>query len=157
MPSYKAPLRDTRFVLHDVLKVASHNNLEGFADATPDVIDAVLEAGAQIAEEVLAPLNQVGDREGCRIADGVVTTPSGFREAYRTWVEGGWTGLTCDPEYGGQGMPFVVGFAVNEMMSAANMAFSMYPGLSHGAYEAIHQHGSDDQKKTYLPNLVSGR
>ena len=157
MPSYKAPLRDTRFVLHDVLKVASHNNLEGFADATPDVIDAVLEAGAQIAEEVLAPLNQVGDREGCRIADGMVTTPTGFREAYRTWVEGGWTGLTCDPEYGGQGMPFVVGFAVNEMMSAANMAFAMYPGLSHGAYEAIHQHGSDQQKKTYLPNLVSGR
>jgi alkylation response protein AidB-like acyl-CoA dehydrogenase len=121
------------------------------------VIDAVLEAGAQIAEEVLAPLNQVGDREGCRIADGVVTTPTGFKEAYETWVDGGWTGLTCDPEYGGQGMPFVVGFAVNEMMSAANMAFSMYPGLSHGAYEAIHQHGNDEQKKTYLPNLVSGR
>ncbi len=156
MPSYKAPLRDTRFILHDVLRVASYNNLAGFAEATPDVIDAVLEAGAQIAEEVLAPLNQVGDREGCHIADGVVTTPTGFREAYKTWVEGGWTGLTCDADYGGQGLPFVVGFAVNEMMSSANMAFAMYPGLSHGAYEAIHQHGTQAQKDMYLPNLVSG-
>ncbi|WP_439817760.1 acyl-CoA dehydrogenase C-terminal domain-containing protein [Zavarzinia sp. CC-PAN008] len=156
MPSYKAPVRDMQFVLHDVLGIARYANLSGFSEAGADVVDAVLEEGAKIAERVLQPLNQPGDQEGCHFDNGTVTTPKGFREAYRTFVEGGWPSLTADPDYGGQGMPFVLGFAVNEMMSAANMAFSMYPGLSHGAYEAIHQHGTEEQKKLYLPHLVAG-
>ncbi len=156
MPLYHAPVDDIRFVLHEMLQVEKYSNLAGFADAPRDVIDAVLEEGAKLAERVFAPLNQSGDQEGCRIADGVVTTPNGFREAYRTFCEGGWPSLTADPEYGGQGMPFVLGFALSELWSASNMAFAMYPGLSHGAYEAIRHWGTDAQKQTYLPKLVSG-
>ncbi len=157
MTIYNAPLRDMRFLMNDLIQIEQYADLPGFADASPDLVDAILTEGAKIAEEVLHPLNAIGDREGCRLENGVVRTPTGFKEAYKTFVEGGWTGLTSDPDYGGQGLPHVVGIAVNEMMSSANMAFSMYPGLTHGAYSAIYSHGSEDQKRTYLPNMVAGK
>ena len=157
MPSYTAPLADYRFILNDVLNIQAYADLPGFADATPDTVDAILEGAAQLAEEVLQPINHSGDQEGCtRNADGSVTTPKGFKEAYRLFVEGGWGALTSDPDYGGQGLPNVLGSCFSEMVSAANMAFVMYPGLSHGAYSAIHVHGSQAQRDTYLPNIVSG-
>jgi len=146
-----------QFVLNDLLKIDSYGDLPGFADASPDLVDAILTEGAKIAEEVLHPLNQVGDRQGCHLENGVVRIPEGFKAAYDMYAKGGWGGLTSDPEYGGQGLPQVVGIAVSEMVSAANMAFSMYPGLTHGAYSAIDAHGSDEQKKMYLPNMVSGK
>ena len=156
MPTYDAPVRDFRFVLHDLLQIEKFSNIPGFEEATPDLVDAILEEGAKMVGEVVAPLNQVGDSEGCKLEDGVVTTPTGFKEAYATYCEGGWGGLTADPDYGGQGLPHVLGVVMQEMMSGANMAFGMYPGLTHGAYEAIHKHGTDAQKQTYLPKLVSG-
>jgi alkylation response protein AidB-like acyl-CoA dehydrogenase len=156
MPTYKAPLRDFRFVLNDLLNIQNYGNLPGFQDATPDMIEAILAEGAKLVEEVIQPLNQSGDREGCTWNNSVVTTPKGFKEAYKAYCDGGWMGLTNDPAYGGQGLPRVVGFAFSEMLIGANMAFSMYPGLSHGAYEAIHAWGTDEQKQTYLPKLVSG-
>ncbi|MCR6645663.1 MAG: acyl-CoA dehydrogenase C-terminal domain-containing protein [Terricaulis sp.] len=157
MPSYKAPLREYRFLLNNVLELERYANLPGFADAPLDLIDQVLEEGAKFCEEVLAPLNAVGDSHGCvRADDGSVKTPPGFKQAYDQLVEAGWPSLTSDPAYGGQGLPHIVGLAWNEMVASANMAFGMYPGLSHGAYEAIHQHGSDAQKQTYLPKLVTG-
>ncbi|HEX6957618.1 MAG TPA: acyl-CoA dehydrogenase C-terminal domain-containing protein [Ferrovibrio sp.] len=156
MPSYTAPIKDFQFVLHDVLHLEKLTNLPGFQDASRDVVDAVLEEGGKFMSEVLAPLNQVGDREGCHWDNGVVTTPKGFKEAYARYREAGWGGLTCDPEYGGQGLPHVLGFAMAEMQSSANMAFAMYPGLTHGAYEALHRYGTEEQKRTYLPKMVSG-
>ncbi len=156
MPSYTAPVTDMRFVLHEVLNIQNYANIPGFADATPDTIDAILEGGAQIMQEVIQPLNQVGDREGCKWNNGEVTTPTGFKEAYKAYCEGGWTGLTSDPDYGGQGLPHVIGIALSEMMCSANLAFGMYPGLSHGAYEALHAYGTPEQKAMYLPKLVSG-
>ncbi|HEX8901193.1 acyl-CoA dehydrogenase C-terminal domain-containing protein [Vitreimonas sp.] len=157
MPTYKAPLREYRFLLNDVLDLGRYSNLPGFAEAPMDLIDQVLEEGAKFCAGVLAPLNAVGDAQGCvRHEDGSVTTPPGFKDAYKQLVDAGWPALSSDPAYGGQGMPHIVGLAWNEMVSSANMAFGMYPGLSHGAYEAIHQHGSDEQKQTYLPKLVSG-
>lgn len=157
MPTYKAPLREFRFLLNDVLDIQRYSNLPGFADAPMDLIDQVLEEGAKFCEGVLAPLNKIGDAHGCvRNEDGSVATPPGFKEAYKQLVDAGWPALSSDPAYGGQGMPHIVGLAWNEMVSSSNMAFGMYPGLSHGAYEAIHQHGSDEQKQTYLPKLVTG-
>ncbi len=156
MPTYKAPLDDIRFVLNDLLQLSNYANLPGFEDATPDLVDAILEEAAKLVEEVMAPLNQSGDAEGCRWEDGVVTTPKGFKEAYKTYVEGGWGGLTADPEYGGQGLPHVIGLAMNEMMNSANLSLSTYSGLTHGAYESIHAHGDEEQKRTYLPKLASG-
>ncbi|MEZ5995166.1 MAG: acyl-CoA dehydrogenase C-terminal domain-containing protein [Hyphomonadaceae bacterium] len=157
MPSYSAPLREYRFLLKDVLDIERYSNLPGFAEAPMDLVDQVLEEGAKFCEGVLAPLNKVGDEHGCtRNEDGSVVTPPGFKEAYRQFVEAGWPALSSDPNYGGQGLPHVVAMAWSEMCSSANMAFTMYPGLSHGAYEAIHQHGSDAQKDLYLPRLVSG-
>jgi len=157
MPSYTAPVRDMQFILRELLKIDRYNDvLAGFADATPDTIAAILDGAAQVSQEVLQPLNKVGDREGCRLENGKVTTPTGFKEAYKTFVEGGWTGLIGDPEHGGQGLPYVLGLAVNEMMSSANMAFSMYPGLTSGAMEAIEIGGTDAQKHLYLPRMVSG-
>jgi alkylation response protein AidB-like acyl-CoA dehydrogenase len=156
MPSYKAPLRDYRFILNEVLEIQRFANLPGFSDASPDVVDAILEEGAKITEEVLAPLNRVGDLEGCkRHPDGSVTTPTGFKKAFDLFRDGGWPGLSSDPDYGGQGMPAVVGRAFSEMVSSANMAFGMYPGLTHGAYHAIHLHGTPEQKKAYLPKMVT--
>jgi alkylation response protein AidB-like acyl-CoA dehydrogenase len=157
MPSYKAPLREYRFLLKDVLEIERYSNLPGFADAPIDLIDQVLKEGAKFCENVLQPLNKVGDEHGCtRGDDGSVTTPPGFKDAYRQLVEAGWPALSSDPAYGGQGLPHIIALAWNEMVASANMAFGMYPGLSHGAYEAIHRHGSDEQKQTYLPKLVSG-
>jgi 3-(methylsulfanyl)propanoyl-CoA dehydrogenase len=157
MPSYAAPLREYRFLLKDVLQIDRYANLPTFADAPMDLIEQVLEEGAKFCEGVLQPLNKVGDEHGCvRNADGSVTTPPGFKEAYKQLVDAGWPALGSDPAYGGQGLPHIVSLAWMEMVASANMAFGMYPGLSHGAYEAIHHHGSDAQKQMYLPKLVSG-
>jgi alkylation response protein AidB-like acyl-CoA dehydrogenase len=156
MPVYKAPLREYRFLLNETFNIAQYGGLPGFRDAPPDVVDAILDEAAKLAEEVLQPLNQSGDHEGCKLENGTVTTPRGFREAYRLLVEGGWPALVADPAYGGQGLPNSLGVIFNEMVSSANMAFGMYPGLSHGAYSALLHHGSDEQKRLYLPKLVSG-
>lgn len=156
MPNYNAPLDDIRFVLFDLLNVGSLNNLPGFADATPDVIEAVLAEAGKFCTNELVPINRSGDEEGCHFENGKVTTPKGFKEAYAKFIEGGWTSLPCDPEYGGQGLPKVVNFAVEEMICSANLSFGMYPGLSNGAYNAIHLHGTDEQKTLYLPKLVDG-
>jgi alkylation response protein AidB-like acyl-CoA dehydrogenase len=157
MPTYKAPLREYSFLLKDVLDIGRFSNLPGFAEAPVDLIEQVLEEGGKFCEGVLAPLNKIGDEHGCvRNPDGSVTTPPGFKEAYKQFVEAGWPALSCDPAYGGQGMPHIVALAWNEMVASANMAWGMYPGLSHGAYAAIHQHGSDELKQKYLPKLVTG-
>lgn len=156
MPTYKAPTRDMRFVLHELLSISSYSELPGFGDATPEIIDAILEETSKLAQEVLQPLNQSGDAEGCVLENGVVRTPAGFQEAYQAFVDGGWPSLSADPAYGGQGLPAIIQVAFNEMVSAANMAFAMYPGLTRGAYHALVAHGTEVQKQTYGPNLVSG-
>ncbi|WP_347266423.1 acyl-CoA dehydrogenase C-terminal domain-containing protein [Paracoccus sp. (in: a-proteobacteria)] len=154
MTVYTPPVRDIQFVLHDVLDI-SNQDLPGHADLDREFTEAVLEGAGKLAAEVLAPLNAVGDREGCRLENGTVRTPRGFAEAFAQVREGGWTALDCDPTYGGQGMPHVIGLAVGELFSAANMAFAMYQGLTHGAYSAIHAHGSEAQKAAYLPRMAS--
>jgi alkylation response protein AidB-like acyl-CoA dehydrogenase len=156
MAVYKAPLRDMRFVLHEFLGAESIQALPGCDDVTPDLVDAVLEEAGKISEEVLFPLNRSGDEEGCSFKDGAVTTPAGFKEAYATFVEGGWPSLACDPEHGGQGLPQTVAAMVAEMVSAANLSFGMYPGLTHGAYVAVERFGDDHLKETYLPKLAEG-
>ncbi len=157
MPQYTPPVRDTRFVLEQVVGLERYANLPGFDAASPDVVDAVLEEGGKFVAEVLFPLNLSGDQQGCtRHEDGSVTTPDGFKEAYKQYVESGWATLGNQPEYGGQGMPHVVSTAFQEYMISSNMAFAMYPGLTHGAIAALVAKGSDAQKAMYVPKMVSG-
>ena len=157
MPSYKAPVADVSFLLNDVFGIERHSNLSGFSDLSPDMIEAILGEAAKICEEQLAPLNLSGDREGCtRGADGSVTTPKGFKEAFKAYVEGGWLSLAANAEYGGQGLPYTLAAVVAEFASAANMAFAMYPGLTAGAIAAIDVHGSEELKRAYLPKMIAG-
>ncbi|WP_371037058.1 MULTISPECIES: acyl-CoA dehydrogenase C-terminal domain-containing protein [unclassified Rhodosalinus] len=155
MPIYEAPIKDMQFVLHDVLNVAEAD-IPGYDELDRGTTAAILEEAGKLSEQVLAPLNPVGDAQGCTLENGVVRTPDGFRDAYEQLRAGGWLGLDADPDYGGQGMPYLMGSAVGEMFVSANMAFNMYQGLTHGAYSAIHAHGSEAQKRTYLPKLVDG-
>ena len=154
MPSYSAPVKDMQFLLHDVLKI-SEADIPGYADLDRGFTQAVLQEAAKVAQGILAPLNAVGDKEGCVLENGVVRTPSGFKAAFEAMKSGGWTALDCDPDYGGQGLPYLMGTTVGEMFVAANMAFNMYQGLTHGAYSAIHAHGTPDQRAMYLPKLVT--
>ena len=154
MPPYSAPVQDMQFVLHDVLGVPSQD-IAGYSDLEPSFTAAVLDEAGKVARDILAPLNASGDREGCTLENGVVRTPAGFKAAFDAVKQGGWTALDCDPDYGGQGLPYIMGTAVGEMFVSANMAFNMYQGLTHGAYSAIHAHGTDAQKARYLPKMVS--
>ncbi|MHA6324998.1 acyl-CoA dehydrogenase C-terminal domain-containing protein [Roseivivax sp. CAU 1753] len=155
MPVYTAPTKDLIFVLDEVLKIAEAD-IPGYEDLDRETVQAILEEAGKLSENVLAPLNRVGDEEGCTLENGVVRTPTGFKDAYRQMREGGWMGLDADPEFGGQGMPYVLNCAVGEMFVSSNMAFNMYQGLTHGAYSAIHVHGTDAQKATYLPRMIDG-
>ena len=158
MPSYHPPLRDMQFVMHELLNVEqTYKSLEPFKDIDVQTMDQVLEEAGKFCADVIFPINQTGDQEGCtRHTDGSVTTPTGFKQAYAQFIEAGWPALACDPQYGGQGLPQLINSAVYEMMNSANQAWTMYPGLSHGAYECLHAHGTDEQKKIYLEKLVSG-
>jgi alkylation response protein AidB-like acyl-CoA dehydrogenase len=157
MPTYKAPVDDALFLLNDVFHLDRYGNLPGFGDASPDVVEAVLREAAKFSEEVLTPLNRVGDREGCtRHPDGSVATPTGFKDAFKQMVEGGWIGISVPAEFGGQDLPATLTVAVNEMLCSANMAFAMYPGLTQGAIAALLAHASPELKTKYLPKMVTG-
>ena len=157
MPTYTAPTRDTRFLVNELLDLASYGNLPGFEMASPDVTDAVITEGGKFCAEVLAPINQSGDQEGCtRHEDGSVTTPKGFKEAFNQFREAGWGTLAQPEEFGGQGLPHVLGFVMEEFISSANQAFGMYPGLTNGAISALIAKGTQEQKEMYLPKMVSG-
>jgi alkylation response protein AidB-like acyl-CoA dehydrogenase len=159
MPQYHAPLRDMQFVLHEVLKVQDEfQHMPRFAEVDADTVNAVLEQGAKFCEQVIFPLNKPGDEQGCQHDKNTqaVTTPEGFRQAYQQYIEGGWAALACEPEYGGQGLPQTLNQVFFEMANAANQAWTMYPGLTHGAYECLHAHGTEEQKTLYLPKLTSG-
>ena len=157
MPTYHAPVEDSLFILNDVLHIERYNNLPGFADATPDMLEAILSEAGKMAEELLQPLNQTGDHEGCvRHEDGSVTTPKGFKEAYDQYCANGWGALPFPEEYGGQNLPATLNAAASEYVASANMAFGMYPGLTGGAVAALLEHASDEQKQTYIPKMLSG-
>ncbi|WP_323159837.1 acyl-CoA dehydrogenase C-terminal domain-containing protein [Pseudomonas fluorescens] len=157
MPEYKAPLRDMRFLIDHVFDFHTQYAALGAHDASPDMINAILEEGAKFCENVLAPLNRSGDEEGCHFDNGVVTTPAGFKQAFAQYVEGGWHGLAADPAYGGQGLPSSLGLVISEMVASSNTSWGMYPGLTHGAMSAIHAHGTEEQKNTYLRKLTAGQ
>src|ERR1700682_3073879 len=157
MPVYKAPVDDVVFLLNDVFHIERHANLPGFADAPPDLIEAILGEAAKFCEVALTPLNRVGDTQGCkRHPDGRVTTPDGFKDAFHQIVAGGWMAISVPAEFGGQGLPSVLTQIVNEFLGSANMAFAMYPGLTQGAIAALIAHGSPEHKKTYLPKMIAG-
>ena len=157
MPEYKAPLRDIKFVMTELLNSEQHYaSLPGAEDSTPDMVEAIIQEGAKFCEQVLSPLNQSGDREGCTWSEEGVTTPTGFKEAYQQYVEGGWPSMTSPVDFGGQGLPESIGLVMSEMVGSANWAWGMYPGLSHGAVNTVIAHGSDEQRQAYLPKLVSG-
>jgi alkylation response protein AidB-like acyl-CoA dehydrogenase len=157
MPIYHAPVTDFRFLINEVLDPRQRQALPSADNADAELIDAVLGEGARFCETVLQPLNAIGDTEGCRFENGKVNTPPGFAQAYQAYCEGGWPGLTSDPEFGGQGLPLYVGLAMAEMITAANTSWGMYPALSHGAWSLIRLHGSDEQKSMFLPHMISGR
>ena len=159
MPTYTPPLRDMQFVMHEVLNVAQDlQQIPKHAEMDVETINAVLEEGGKFASEVIFPLNQSGDEQGCVLDRDTheVKTPDGFKAAYDQYVQGGWPALSADPDYGGQGLPVVVNQCFYEMLNSANQAWTMYPGLTHGAYEALHAHGTESQKKTILPKLTNG-
>jgi len=154
---YKAPIRDLQFVYHELLNAdQTLSALPGFEETTPDLVDAILEEGAKLFEQQIQPLNQSGDNQGCSFADGKVTTPDGFKAAYLAYTEGGWCSLAADPELGGQGLPETINFMLEEMLTSANVSFSLYPGLTRGAISAINSHASDALKAQYLPKMVEG-
>ena len=158
MPTYRAPVDDTLFLLSDVFDYAGYHNLPGFEAAPLDLVEAILREGGRFTEEVLQPLNRIGDLEGCtRNPDASVSTPKGFKEAYKAYADGGWVGLAGDPEYGGLGLPHFLALAVSEYVISANQSFAMYPGLTNGATAALERHGSEAQKKLYLPKMTSGQ
>ncbi len=158
MTIYKAPVEDVSFLLNDVFQIDRYNNLPGFSDATADVRAAIIDEAAKFSEQVLQPINHSGDQEGCtRHDDGRVSTPKGFKDAFKQLADGGWLGLSAPAEFGGQGLPISLSQTVNEFMMSANMAFSMYPGLTQGAMAALLVHGSDEQKKTFVPKMVAGQ
>jgi len=156
MQTYQPPLRDMRFVLHELHGSESLKDMKGLEEVTPDLIDAVLEEAGKLVTGVLAPINMSADQEGCTYENGVVRTPNGFKEAYGTYREGGWNGIACDPEWGGQGLPASVTKFIEEMMCSANLAFGLYPGLTHGAYIALKNHASQELKERFLPKMVDG-
>src|SRR6202007_415760 len=158
MPIYKAPVEDVSFLLNDVFQIDRYDNLPGFSDASADVREAILGEAAKLSEEVLQPLNRVGDLEGCKHnADGSVTTPKGFKEAFKQVAEGAWLGLSAPAEYGGQGLPITLSQAVSEFQCSANMAFAMYGGLTMGATAALMVHGRPEQKTMVVPKMVAGQ
>src|SRR3954467_5388701 len=156
MHGFRAPLRDMRFILHEMLAAEPVTALPGCEDFTPELIDSVLEQAARLAENELAPLNRSGDEEGCAYENGVVRTPHGFQAAYATFRAGGWTGVAAAPEWGGQGLPRLINLALDEMFSSANFSFATYPGLSQGAYDALARHGDQRLKTIFLPRLADG-
>lgn len=155
MPTYKAPVKDYNFLLNDVFSIEQYNALEPFKEASSDLIDAILEEAAKLTENVFQPINQSGGEEGCLLQNGVVTTPKGFKEAYDQYKDGGWQSITSNPEYGGQGLPMVLGLAISEMMVSSNWGLAMYPGLTDGAIKTINTWGTEQQKETYLPKMIS--
>ena len=157
MVTYAAPLDDIRFCLTELFDYEGRvTSLPGFEEATPDLVDAVLEEAAKFCVNELLPLNRSGDEEGCSFENGVVRTPAGFKEAYRAFAEGGWAGLACDPEYGGQGLPQTLQYILEEMICSTNLSFGIYPGLTHGAYNALARYASDDLKTLFLPKMAEG-
>ena len=155
MPTYSAPVRDLQFVLHDLLGIAG-SAVPGYDEMDRETTGAILEEAGKLAEQVLQPLNAIGDAQGCRLENGVVRTPEGFREAYDALRTGGWLSLDADPEYGGQGMPYVLETAAGEIFASANISMAIYKGLTHGAVSALRAHGSEEQKATYLPKMIEG-
>ncbi len=157
MPSYHAPIKDFEFVLNDLLNIQQYKqNLKGFDQVDENLVSSLLSEGAKLCEEVLFPLNQSGDKEGVKFDNGKVTVPAGFKDAYNTYIASGWTGFTCDPEYGGQGLPEVLNMPIIEMICSANLSFGITPGLTHGAYNTIASHASDELKAKFLPKMVNG-
>jgi alkylation response protein AidB-like acyl-CoA dehydrogenase len=156
MPTYKAPLDDIRFVLEDLLNVGQLSELPGYEDATPELLATVIEEAAKLCEDVLAPLNQSGDAEGCHYENGVVRTPKGFRDAYAAYVQGGWPAMVAAPDFGGQGLPHIAGTVLDEMLCSSNLSFSMYPLLAHGMVGALQRWGDEELKRRFLPKLVDG-